>query len=394
MGDYTDIIVVGSGPVGLTFARQFKDSSLKVSVIEKSPLETIENPPFDGREVALTHFTKNYLQDSGIWALIPEDKIYPLKQAKIINGNSDYQLYFQQPTQARGQPIDRLGFLVSNCDVRKACYKSVKDLSNIDLINGVTVEDVQINEQEVTTQLSNGKKLNAQLLVCADGRFSSIRQKIGIPVDTHQFGRTVICFRMKHELSNEHTAFECFHYGRTLAILPLEKNLSSIVITIDTNLADNIINMTPEELAQDIYRETKGKLGYLTQVSEKNSYSLVGVHARRFYDQRCALIGDAAVGMHPVTAHGFNLGIESVAHLSGLILEANYRGKNIARETLLERYNLKHQTKTRVLYHGTNFVVKLFTNEAVPAKFLRNALLRISNHVDPIKQLISKQLTS
>ncbi|MCV2502723.1 MAG: 5-demethoxyubiquinol-8 5-hydroxylase UbiM [Neisseriaceae bacterium] len=393
MSDYTDIIVVGGGPAGLTFARQFKDSPLRITVIEKSPLKIIKNPPFDGREIALTHFTKNYLQESGVWDLIPEDKVYPLKEAKVINGNSDYQLYFQQPTQARGQPIVRLGFLVSNCDIRKACYESMKDLANVDLINEISVDDIHIDDQEVTAQLSNGKELKAQLLVCADGRFSAIRQKVGIPADTHQFGRTVICFRVKHELSNEHTAYECFHYGRTLAILPLEENLSSMVITIDTNLADTILNMTPEELAQDIYRETKGKLGHLTLASDKNTYPLVGVHARRFYDQRCALIGDAAVGMHPVTAHGFNLGVESVAHLSDLILEANRTGKDIAGETLLERYNLKHQAKTRVLYHGTNFVVKLFTNEATPAKFVRKALLHVSNHVNPIKQLISKQLT-
>ena len=33
---------------------------------------------------------------------------------------------------------------------------------------------------------------------------------------------------------------------------------------------------------------------------------------KKFIAQRFALIGDAAVGMHPVTAHGFNLGLKGL----------------------------------------------------------------------------------
>ena len=51
-------------------------------------------------------------------------------------------------------------------------------------------------------------------------------------------------------------------------------------------------------------------------------YPLVGVYARRFVARRFALAGDAAVGMHPVTAHGFNLGLDSVARLTDMARQA------------------------------------------------------------------------
>lgn len=393
MNKKTDIIIIGAGPAGLTFARQFANSSFNISIIDKNPVSVLENPPFDGREIALTHFTKNFLEKSNIWQLIADDKKYPLKEAKVENGDSNYQLYFHQPTFARGKAIEQLGFLISNEDIRRACYQAVLDLPNVNLITETSLQYLHINDNGVEVVLSNNETLSGQLLICADGRFSTTRQRLGIPADTHQFGRTVICFRVEHELSNQHTAFECFHYGRTLAILPLEEHISSMVITIDTNLAENIMNMTDDELVQDMYKETKGRLGKIKILSKRNSYPLIGVHASRFYDKRTALIGDAAVGMHPVTAHGFNLGVESVAILSNLIFEAAKKNTNIASETLLERYNLKHQAKTRIIYHGTNFVVNLFTSESRPARLLRSSIIHLSNNLNPIKKLISKQLT-
>ena len=58
--------------------------------------------------------------------------------------------------------------------------------------------------------------------------------------------------------------------------------------------------------------------------------------AQRFYGKRSALIGDAAVGMHPVTAHGFNLGLASADLLAKLVLEAEQRGQDIGAKSLLE----------------------------------------------------------
>ena len=124
MSLYSDILVVGAGPAGLSFAAELAGSGLKVTLIEKSPLEVLQNPPYDGREIALTHLSREIMQRLGMWDLIPKDEIYPLRDAKVLNGQSDYQLHFPQPTQARGEPADCLGYLISNHNIRKAAYEN------------------------------------------------------------------------------------------------------------------------------------------------------------------------------------------------------------------------------------------------------------------------------
>jgi len=393
MSLHSDILVVGAGPAGLSFAAELAGSGLKITLIEKSPLEILQNPPYDGREIALTHLSREIMQRLGMWDLIPKDEIYPLRDAKVLNGQSDYQLHFPQPTQARGEPADCLGYLISNHNIRKAAYEVVSKLENVTILTGTGVKEVKTSEDEAQVILENGEVLSGRLLLAADSRFSQTRRQLGISSDMHDYSRTMFVCRMKHTLSNQHTAYECFHYGRTIALLPLEEHLTNTVITVDSDKADTIKKMSPEELAASVKEQLKGRLGDMELVRTIHNYPLVGMIAQRFYGKRSALIGDAAVGMHPVTAHGFNLGLSSADLLAKLILEAEQRGQDIGAASLLEKYSTKHMLHAQPIYHGTNILLKLFTNETAPAKILRGLVLRASNNFPPLKKLITKQLT-
>lgn len=386
-----DIIVVGAGPAGLAFCRSLNSSNLKILLIEKNTQENIANPKFDAREIALTHASRNSMKKLGIWGRIKPEDIYPLYDARVFNGDSDYNLHFSEDNPKN--PDEGLGFFISNHHIRKASYEAVLEQDNVEMRFGLGVADVKVDYDKAGVILEDGTKITARLLVAADSRFSSTRRKMGIGADSNDYGRTVVTFRVRHTNSNNHTAMECFRYGKTLAILPLEEHLSSAVFTIDSNRAHEILEKFPTERAAEVYKLLDGKLGDVSVDSEMVSYPLVGVHAKRFIGPSCAVIGDAAVGMHPVTAHGYNLGLSSAVILGSEILKAERRGQDFASQAVLSAYEQKHMLKTRFLYHGTNTVVGIFTNDSEPAKLVRTAILRISNNLPPFKKFITNMLT-
>ncbi len=390
---HSDIIIVGAGPAGLAFARFFKDTDLKLTLIEKSALSSLQDPAYDGREIALTNTSKEILQNLGVWQRLPSDEIYPLKNAKVYSGNLEYSLDFQVPKLMRQmRSLDRLGNLISNHNIRKAVYDEVATMNNVSLITDAAVIDAKTDDAAATVRLADGRSLTAKLLIAADSRLSSVRRMLGIGADMHDFGRTVIVFRVTHPLSNGATAQECFLYGRTLALLPLHDTMTNCVITLDNAQADELLSLEPQALAREAQRMFGDRFGAFTIAGSVHHYPLMGVHAHRFYAKRAALIGDAAVGMHPVTAHGYNLGLLSANILAPMILAADRRGADIGDARLLASYNRRHQAHTRPLYHGTNAMVSLFTNEARPMRAVRDLTLRISNNLPPIKHWIAKQL--
>jgi len=133
-----DIVVIGAGPAGLSFASSMIDTQLNVLLLEKSDLEEISKPKVDGREIALTHLSLKILKKLGVWNLVDQAEVSPLREAKVFDGDSDSLLNFKSDKTT----IEALGYLVPNYQIRQALYNRVKDASNITIQANTLVEDV------------------------------------------------------------------------------------------------------------------------------------------------------------------------------------------------------------------------------------------------------------
>lgn len=384
-----DIVIVGAGPAGLSFAKLVSQSGLKICIIEKQNQSDIANPQYDGREIALTHLSKKIMEEAGMWQLMPQDEISLIKDAKVLNSTSPYTLYFDHKISGK----DNLGFMVSNHLIRKAAYDAVAALDNVDMIFGVSVDSAKTNALGAEVTLSDKQKIKSHLLIAADSRFSGLRKMMGIETETHDFKRMCIVSRMSHDKQHDKTAYECFFDDMTLAILPLNRKQTSTVLTIDTEGSKSILNKSPKEFADFITRQIDSRFGKMTLTSKLFAYPLVAVYAKTFHAERFALLGDASVGMHPVTAHGFNFGLNGGYTLSRLICDALDVGLDIGSQTLLAKYTRTHRRATRMIYLGTNTLVKLYTRNSKPAQLLRHGLLRLGNRLAPAQKAIVGMLT-
>jgi len=384
-----DVIIVGAGPAGLSFACSLLNLNLKVLLVERSNLSKISNPKSDGRETALTHNSLKILQKLGVWDLIDQSKVSPLKEAKVFDGDSDSLLNFA----ANKSSINALGYLVPNHVIRLALFQKASQSDNLSIINELSVDSVETTFSGGKVTLSDGQIFDSKLIVAADSRFSEIRRKMGIESTMKDFSKVMIITRVSHEKDHNQVALECFNYGHTLALLPLNGNISSVVLTVSTDEAEHMLSMDPEKFCKFASDGFNGALGEMKQIGDRFSYPLVGVYAQKFRSTRFALIGDAAVGMHPVTAHGFNLGLRGQDILFKSITKALNTGKDIGSDEVLRDFENKQIHLSRLMYFGTNGVVSLFTNDDVMAKQIRKLVLKFADRFPPIKSLITKHLT-
>ncbi|WP_367345439.1 5-demethoxyubiquinol-8 5-hydroxylase UbiM [Stenotrophomonas bentonitica] len=384
-----DVVVVGAGPAGLCFARALAGSGLTVTVVEQQPRAALAEAAFDGREIALTHASRQILEQLGLWARFDPDEISPLRDARVMDGGSPFALTFAAGEKHGGE----LGWLVPNHLIRRAAWDSVQGQADLEILDQCSVRGILPGARHSTVTLADGRVLHAKLVVAADSRFSSTRRMLGIGARMRDFGKSMLVCRMQIEVPHQHTAWEWFGYGRTMALLPLNGDQASAVITLPPREIEALLAQDEAGFGQRISEYFEHRLGAMTPVAKPIAYPLVGVFANAFVGERCALIGDAAVGMHPVTAHGFNLGLQSQQRLAEVLRRAAQRGTDIAAPAGLARYERGHRLASRPLYEATNAIATLYTDDRLPARLLRRAGLRLAQGVTPFRQLIAAHLT-
>ncbi|MDO5056924.1 MAG: 5-demethoxyubiquinol-8 5-hydroxylase UbiM [Lautropia sp.] len=397
-----DLLISGAGPAGLCLARALADTGLTIGLVEQQPLAALQEAPFDGREIALTQPSASLLRELGLWDRIREidpAALSPLRDARVFNGANPFSMLIGHALTSRSE----LGWLVSNHLIRRTAFAEVQAAAERDgritLLAGVPAMRVQCDGEGGVLTLADGSTHRARLLVAADSRFSSTRRAVGIGASQHDFGRTMLVCQMTHDVPHEHVAWEWFDYGQTLALLPMNddpatgEHRASTVLTLPHQEIEPLLTMDAAAFGEEMARRFHGRLGGMRLASTRHSYPLVGVMPHRLVARRFACIGDAAVGMHPVTAHGFNFGLLSVDTLARELRQALASGRDIGSPELLARYERKHMLATRPLYEVTKMIATLYTTEAAPARLLRDAALRVGQRLTPFRKLVAASLT-
>jgi ubiquinone biosynthesis UbiH/UbiF/VisC/COQ6 family hydroxylase len=377
-----DIAVVGAGPAGVAFACGFIGTNIKVAIIDKLPREVIANPKIDGREIALTHHSVKILKKLKVWRYISNKSISVIKEARVLDGDSKYFLNFDHQEIQK----DCLGYLIPNHIIRKNLYKRLKNFPNITFINKTECLSVNINSQYALITLSNGEKIKTSLVVAADSRFSKMRSKMGISAFTRDFNKNMIVCRMKHEKPHKNIAYEFFRYNQTQATLPYIKNQSGIVTTATKDLASILMKMDKKKFNKEMEGRFNSFFGKMKLLGKRYSYPMVTTYTKKFISHRFAVIGDAAVGMHPVTAHGFNLGLKGLDILIDEIKTAVKNKSDIGLTDILKNYQYKLHRVAAPVYLATNSIINLYTSNILPAKLTRQFILRFVNTIKPVKQ--------
>jgi len=383
-----DVVVIGAGPAGFCFALSLERTGVSVAIVERQPLDRIAHPEFDGREIALTDASVDRLRRLGVWSRIPSGEVSPLRVARVLNGASVHGLDLRHPAG----DTHALARLVSNHVIRRAVYERIEQARGVELLCGERVTAVRPHDRDVEVELGGGRRIRASLVVAADSRFSETRTAMGISAHVRDFGRTITVFRVECDRPHHGIAYEWFDYGQTIALLPLNGDKYSVVLTLPTHETRRLLALDSEQFDREVERRLAPR-GRMRRISERFGYPVVTVYPSRFTAARYALIGDAAVGMHPVTAHGFNFGLLGATTLARIVAAAAARGQDIGAADVLDAYERRHRLATRPLYLATNGIVGLYTSEALPMRFARDAILRLADRAAPFKAALTAFLT-
>ncbi len=386
----TDLLIVGSGVVGCCLAIALSDVGLTVALVDKiNPRSQIKSK-FDGRASAIAATPKKMLKQIGVWQKLKKSTT-PIKDIRVVEGDSRLFLHYNH----QDADCDALGHMVENRHLRQACISKIQDDENIFFIAPTQIDKMSVQAHGINATLDNGTNVKASLLVGADGRGSKTRETAGIKCVKRAYPQIAITFSVNHELPHFNIAYERFFPSGPFAILPLSagksnKHRSAIVWTEKKDLAEIILNLSSRDFTNEFKRRFGEHLGRFDFFGPREAYPLSMQYAETCIENRLALVGDAAHGIHPIAGQGLNLGLRDVATLAEVITDARRLGMDIGAHTVLNDYQKWRRFDSSIMLATTDGLNRIFSNDIRPLKLARNLGLATVNRINPIKKFFMK----
>jgi len=380
------VVVVGAGPAGLLTALGLEQLDLDVTVVTAEPLAAPDGNRFDGRAIALMYGSKKILDGLRLWGAVGS-RATPVFGVRVRDEASGATVTYDA-AEIADHPFS---FGIENRLLRQALLDLARARPRIAFAAPAEVVALKATGETLTLVLSDGHELPAALVVGADGRASTIRRLAGIPAERLRYDQTALTFAIRHTAQHEQLVREYLRPGGPLALLPIGPRLCSVTWVERPDVARWLLQ-TDETTVLDALRSTIGDaLGDLALESEPAAHPLAGHVATRNVARRAALVGDAAHGLHPIHAQGFNLGVRDVATLLEVIADARAAGRDIGGSDCLLAYERLRRADTRFIAGLTDGLNRLFSNDFAPLLAIRGLGLRAVDTIPPLKAMAMRR---
>ena len=362
--DRRDLLILGGGLVGMTLALAAARHGLTSHVVDKALPEELTAEGTDGRASAISTASWNLLTNIGLADRL-EPLGCPITAIAVTDGMQPGRIDFK-PEPEQGT----LGRMFANRDIRLALFEAARDEPAIAWSSGVESVARERGEHGVSVTLSDGRLLSASLLVGAEGRQSPTRAEAGLNSARWDYRHRAFVSGITHERPHSGIAWEIFYPAGPLALLPLldtpgGQHRSAVVWTVDERDAKGIAGLSDAAFLSEIGTRMEGIFGAIELTAPRMSWPLNFHHAARIVEQRLALIGDAAHGMHPIAGQGFNLGLRDVGCLVEVLAEGMRLGLDPGDAQLLARYERWRSLDATSVMAATDALVRVF---GVPGK--------------------------
>ena len=371
--DRYHIVIAGGGMIGTSLALALAPLGLRVAVVEAVRRETVVQPSFDDRSTALSRSTQRTFEAMGFWDEIAAAST-PITGIHV----SDKGRFGFSHIDAEEQGVEALGYVVINRVLGEVLQSKLDAAPGVDVICPARIVSVDLNPDSAVATVDAGgatQRLEADLLVAADGANSSVRGMLGITAQQKAYGQRAVIGNLLPERSLQGCAYERFTSQGPLAVLPLADDRAAFVWTISEHDAERVLALDGTEFLEALQAEFGFRLGRFSRIGERLAYPLVLSKALRLTATRSVLIGNAAHGLHPVSAQGFNLGMRDVAALCDCIadiLRSDSGASDVGAPAMLERYAGWRRTDQKKLVYFTDNLVRLFGSSKPLTRIARN----------------------
>ncbi len=378
-----DLIVVGGGVVGASIARAVRGMSVAL-VSGGRPPSAQDYPPgeFDARVYALSPGSVEFLRSIRVWDAIAADRLTPVHAMQVFGDSEGARIGFD----AYRGGVAELAWIVEDRVLQAALWNALGSQDGLELFVPSRCESLESGER-ATLRLADGRRLEADLVVGADGADSFVRNAAGIEVAEMPYGQTAVVANFSCAQPHRNAAYQWFQAGPVLALLPLPRGQVSMVWSVPEQDAARLMTLDAGSLGEAVTAASHGVLGTLSSVTAPQAYPLRRINASRMVAPHVALAGDAAHVIHPLAGQGLNLGLQDAQSL-GAVLQGRAPVRSAGDFHLLRRYERDRSEAILAMRTAVHGLQAMFESGSPSVRRLRSLGLNFTDRLPVIKNLL------
>jgi 2-octaprenyl-6-methoxyphenol hydroxylase len=376
----TDIVIAGGGAAGLATGIALAKAGLRV-LIAGVP-QTIRD---DARSAALFASSFAFLDRHGLGEAL-RARGWPLRAIRIVDVTG---ALVRSPTTTFkaieiGEPA--FGWNIANADILDVLIEAARDVPGLTLDHALFASYITENDA-IRVTLSDGRVVQARLLIGADGQKSAVREAAGIKARVKPYPQVAITCRATHPRDHDDISTEFHTREGPLTFVPAGEGRSAIVWLMRPEQAERRAALSATEFAREAERMSGHFLGPLTLQGPQGRVPMQKLVAEKLVAARIALVGEAAHAFPPIGAQGLNLGLRDCDALVRRIVETHQAGRDIGSPSVLDAYARERVLDVEARSAGVDMLNTALIGNLLPLDLARAAGLTLFNAIPPLRRI-------
>lgn len=431
---YYDVIIAGGGIVGSALACAIDRSTAledhRVLLLEASSARDALrelSPGYSNRVSSVNPSSVALFDELAAWDDIRGARAQPVRRIQVWDACSDAFISYDNERMRK-----ELSYIVENDVVVDALARRLRRPNGrVEVLYGAKVKTYELptrNDREpvapvppVRLELEDGRKLEASLLVGADGAGSLVRKTMGVKYLQWSYGQQAVVATLRLSEPTDNTvAWQRFLPTGPVAILPLGDDRSSLVWSNAPENCRRLLSLADDEFVDALNEalwSDKDRLAWMEKVSSgagrflkafgatpsvrqlppniesiegdsRAAFPLALGHASNYVGERVVLVGDAAHRVHPLAGLGVNLGLGDVADLVRTLETARRDGCEVSDQGYLRDYETRRQRHVVPTMAAIDGLHRLYTTKMPLVVLMRSVGLQFTDSCEPLKQRI------